>query len=756
MADLKLLTIDDVARALDFITDYDNRETWVQMAMALKSEFGEAGFDVWDTWSQRSDLYKASDARSVWKSVKASGRLGIGTLIKRAKENGFKFSVRELSQEERDRRTAEAIERKRINKQRREADAKAHKQRQQTAAQRATEIWPKLPEEGHSPYLARKKIHGFGCRYGKNGSIAIPLWKAGKLTGLQWIDAEGGKKFLTGTEKSGAVFTINAGGTGQTILCEGYATGCSIATALPNARVVVCFDAGNLVTVARLFNQTDIVVAADNDHHKPENKGLQVARDIVAAHPSALAVWPGFPVDDSGTDFNDLHCTQGIDAVRLVLTAAVAQPFPDSVVNTMDRPPAPEKPPAGGEGGGLDHDWQSRLARSKSDKDGRPGQILGWSSNIALIFEHDSTFKGGLSYCDFSYRIIKRRELLPQVTVGEWTDSDTSAAMIWMARKYGFEPSDPKMAHALVNVAKHNRFHPVRDYLENLHWDGTERLHNWLADIYESPAPADYLAAAGKKFLIGSVARIFKPGCKMDNVMILEGAQGLRKSTSVHTLFGDWFSDAPIPLGDKDSYQNIQGVWCHELAELDSFNKAESTTAKNFFTQTRDRFRPSYGHRAEDFPRQTVFVGTTNQDEYLKDYTGNRRYWPVKCSIVNLDVITANRDQYWAEAVHWFKKGVPWWITSESERQLFEAEQDSRLQIDPWQYPIEDHLRSMSSSYVTSAELLGEAIKKDAAHVTKADQNRISPIMKALGWQHKKKRVQVGNEKLPRWVYVRP
>ena len=618
------------------------------------------------------------------------------------------------------------------------------KARNAEAAKKAAAIWPKLPQEGYSPYLARKQVFGFEARYGKNNSIVLPVRKGGELVGLQFIHADGGKVFLTGTEKQGASLVLRPEATGWHVLCEGYATGCSIATVLPNARVEVCFDAGNLVAVAteRVSQYPELIIAADNDHAKPPNKGLQVAKDIVDRH-GVRAVWPE---GIEGTDFNDMHVERGIDAVVDALTRSEPQVFPDFSAKSTGSGSNNEPP---------DPNWRDKLARGKG-KDGKAGPILGWASNISLIFEHDERFRAGLSYCDFSYRIIKRRDLIANIDAGEWTDSDTSAAMIWMARKYGFEPGDQKLAHALVTEAKKNRFHPVREYLDGLTWDEKPRLDHWLADVYESSASAEYLKAVGSKFLIGAVARIYQPGCKMDNVMILEGVQGLRKSTSVQRLFGEWFSDNPIPLGDKDSYQSIQGVWCHELAELDSFNKAESTTAKNFFSQVRDRYRQSYGHRAEDFPRQTVFVGTTNQDEYLKDYTGNRRYWPVRCAVVNLHLIDENRDQLWAEAVARYRAQEPWWITSDAERQLFEAEQDGRLQIDPWHYPIEDYLHSVSLQHVTSADILSNAIEKDPAHVTRADQNRISPIMKSLGWEHKKKRVTIKGEKVPRWVYVRP
>jgi len=448
----------------------------------------------------------------------------------------------------------------------REAAEKERQERQRSAAERAAEIWEKLPIEGHSDYLARKQIHGFGVRYSR-GSVVVPVRKDGRLTGLQFIAPDGGKKFLTGTEKRGASFVID--GDDTRVLCEGYATGCSIAMATGHT-VVVAFDAGNMDVLAdqlvREFGDR-LIIAADNDHAKPQNRGVEVAKAIGRRHPAVRVCWPPFSDDDEGTDFNDLHQAQGLDAVAKVIQAAKPQ---------VSAPPEPAEKPAAEQD---DQDWQSRLQRNKN------GHLLPVASNVVLILMHDPAWRGCLSYCDFSYRIIKQTAPLPDMTEGEWQDADTSRLIVWLSNTYRIEPSKQKVQDAIIVAAQRSKYHPVRDYLESLQWDGTERLDCWMEDIYEANAGADYLQAVGRKFLIGAVARIMKPGCKMDNVLILEGRQGLRKSTSLAILFGDWFSDAPIPIGDKDAYQNIQGVWCSELAELDSFNKAESTSAKLFFSQ---------------------------------------------------------------------------------------------------------------------------------------------------------------------------
>ena len=464
----------------------------------------------------------------------------------------------------------------------------------------------------------------------------------------------------------------------------------------------------------------------------------------------------------SNTDFNDLHLSAGLGAVREQIEKGINEY--SGKVNarrklSVGEGPIDDAPPLMGEsnyspgdaarGGG---NWKDRLAVNAKKTP------LSWASNIVLILKHDSRWSGALGYCDFSYRIIKKRETIPGCRLGEWDDADTARLKEWLGRVYKFNATQAELISALIVVAQENRFHPVQDYLNGLEWDGTDRLNHWLQDALGATTEADnnrYLSLAGSKFLIGAVVRVMRgpvEPVKMDNVLILEGEQGRGKSTVVKALFGDWYSDAPLQLGDKDAYQNIQGVWGIELAELDSFNKAESTTAKMFFSQIRDRYRPSYGHMAKDFNRQCVFCGTTNQDEYLKDYTGNRRYWPVKCVDINAQWVRDNRDQLWAEAVHLYNQGATWWPEGDDETRLFTREQDARLQPDPWQFPIEDHLHSTTLDHITADDIIRDVLKLDYPHANRQAQNRIAPIMKALGWD--KKRITVNRQQVR--AYIRP
>jgi putative DNA primase/helicase len=450
------------------------------------------------------------------------------------------------------------------------------------------------------------------------------------------------------------------------------------------------------------------------------------------------------------TDFNDLAAAHGHDAVKSSIAKQLEQPDAQRQPSQGDKPR--EKPAAS--------IWKKQLRRN--DK----GGLIPCAYNVRLILDNDRAWQGVLAYCDFSYRILKRQlPKIPEFELGEWDDADTARTKIWLTKCYGFNPSKSDVLDALLAVSQSNRFHPVREYLESIRWDGQPRIDRWLTQCLgaKAQAGADYLQKVSRFFLISAVARVMPPlvpgrDNKVDTVLILEGQQGIKKSTAVKTLFGEWFSDAPIPIGDKDAYQNITGVWGVEMAELDAFNKAENTAAKLFFSQQRDRYRPSYGTFARDFPRQCVFVGTTNQDEYLKDYTGNRRYWPVMVTRVDIEGLSVFRDQLWAEAMHAYKNGERWWADGPEELAMFENEQSSRMQADPWESMLQDYLDRSTEEYFSAAHLLIDCIGLDGGHMTRAHQNRLSPIMKSLGWKSQVKWVPdpVSAVKKQRRVYVRP
>ncbi|MGH1371149.1 MAG: VapE domain-containing protein [Cellvibrionaceae bacterium] len=378
--------------------------------------------------------------------------------------------------------------------------------------------------------------------------------------------------------------------------------------------------------------------------------------------------------------------------------------------------------------------WESRLQLTDS------GSVKADIANAKLVLDNDDRWQGVLAYCDFSYRLMKRKAPpFSNSDAGEWTDSDTDRLRIWLSENYAFTPKSADALGAVVVAAEGNRFHPVREYLEGLEWDGEKRVATWLHKYLGSESN-DYHDLVGSMWLISAIARVMQPPVKVDSVIIFEGLQGLGKSTALSILGGEWFTDTPLVLGDKDGFQQMQGVWIIELAELDSFNKAESTRAKQFFGSKTDRYRPSYGRIVQTFSRQCVFAGSTNQESYLKDATGNRRYWPAMCTKIDAEALRKDRDQLWAEAFTLYKAGAKWWPQDE-HKSLFEAQQENRFDSDVWEEIIEDWLRSHSKPVALMNELMGEALKLEPGQMRPPEQKRVGQIMSHLGWPKTRPRV---------------
>lgn len=654
----------------------------------------------------------------------------------------------------------DAAERDRIREQMardRAAAEQARAELAETAARRAARIWEGLPEAGSSGYLDRKKARNFGVRFAKGGTVVVPLRRIGDtLVGLQFIAEDGSKKFLTGTAKAGAFhWLVRPAGDGadQVIaIAEGYATACSVLLATQWA-TACAFDAGNLLPVAeqirRAHPQARIVIAADDDHATPGNPGRHKAQECAQRIRGEIAL-PVFHGEPRGTDFNDLHVAEGLEAVRACLASAANPDIPQATLREASESPPSARSVAGGESApDADGDWTARLRRGAS------GELKPDIANIVAILEHDHRWANVLAYCDFSSRVLKRRP--PPFrggVVGEWTDTDTTRLRVWMSETWRCTPKTSDADEAVLMAAQLNRYHPVREYLETCMWDERPRVDGWLSRYLGAP-DTDYTRAVGRYWLIAAVARAMKSPCKADCVLILEGPQGLGKSTALKILGGEWYSDTHFALGEKDGYSQMVGVWICELSELDSFNKAESTRAKQFFASMEDRYRPPYGRRAVTHPRQCVFAGTTNQDSYLKDPTGNRRYWPVSCSKLDAAGLTRDRYQLWAEAVDLYQRGQRWW-PGEDEGGAFGAEQERRFQSDAWEDVIRLFLSASTTSQFTLADLAKDALRLEVAQLKPPEEQRIGRVMSRLGWPKNRRRVMRDGAKQQLWVFERP
>lgn len=328
----------------------------------------------------------------------------------------------------------------------------------------------------------------------------------------------------------------------------------------------------------------------------------------------------------------------------------------------------------------------------------------------------------------------KREKLGPNGR--EWIDADTLYLRIYLNRKHNYVVTTNQLHEAVETVARENKNHPVRNYLKSLKWDGVPRIDTWMMK-YLGAADNEYVREVGAKTLIACAARIFDPGCKLDTILILEGAQGTGKSTAIRILGGDWYADPHLDIKNKDAVDQLKGVWICEMAEFECGTKAETETLKAFITRQVDRVRPAYARRTENFPRQCVFIGTINpeaKNEYLKDQTGGRRFWPVETSKIELDKITKDRDQIWAEAVVRYKTGSVLHLEHIEARRIAELEQKARSFNDLRTEAVIQFLKDYEEEYITPMDLWAQVFGRTPASFGRREQRDVAELMRQAGY----------------------
>ena len=376
--------------------------------------------------------------------------------------------------------------------------------------------------------------------------------------------------------------------------------------------------------------------------------------------------------------------------------------------------------------------------------------------NVVICLENHPKLKGCLGYNEFTARVMRIKPVPWNERLGEWTDNDDLELSDFLAHNTQVMfNSLPNIAHGVQLAAHRNKFHPLQDYLNGLEWDGEDRLSTWLVELLGVP-DSEYARLIGPLWLRQAVNRAINPGCKADYVLILEGIQGQQKSSALRALGGEFFSDARLDLGNKDLYQMINGVWIHEIAELDAFNRSEANAIKAFITRPIDRYRLPYEKRMIDQARHTVFAGTTNNYEYHKDTTGNRRFWSVRCSKIHLQTLQAIRGQLLAQALHEVRDGKPLYPTRQQEQDLIAPEQEMREIQDAWEQIIEKYLEEPAVAImkkITTRQLLLNAIGMEASRInpTRQSETKVGAIMHKLGWE--KRRESSGGRG---YYYARP
>lgn len=367
--------------------------------------------------------------------------------------------------------------------------------------------------------------------------------------------------------------------------------------------------------------------------------------------------------------------------------------------------------------------------------------LLPTLANAMAIFANDPELAGLVAYNEFSSRGVLLRSPPPTEGIAPpgpfpraWEKSDEAFCLAYFQRVFcsGFRMETIVAAMSAASIMR--RFHPVREYLGSLHWDGVRRLETWLAEVFGAAAD-DYHAAVGTKFMCAAVRRVRKPGpdCKFDNILILEGPQDLGKSLVCRRLFDPWFTDTlPSDLNGRHMSHCLQGVWGVEFAEIQHFLRSEPEAIKAFLSKPVERYIAPYGRMEIERPRQCVFIGTTNSDDYGRDSTGNRRLWPVRCLKADADWVSRNRDQLWAEA-SLLEDGMPLWLDQEPIRQSAVERQASRSDEDPWEESVLMFIRTRES--VSVPEILSECIQLARERQDKRAQMRLANILRRCGWR---------------------
>jgi len=460
-----------------------------------------------------------------------------------------------------------------------------------------------------------------------------------------------------------------------------------------------------------------VCILPDNDD-AGRNHAAQVAITLVARGIDHRIVnLPNLPEKGDVSDWLDMGGTpaaliQLYDAPRVTMPSGTPQPGP-----------APSMPT-----GARNTFRHNSLSLIRDDKD-RP--IWNAHNAIALLLQHDD-WQGVLAFNEFTVRRVLLRAVPGQgggVYPRPLEDDDYTAAQAWFNNN-GFPKASMEIVRAAVRkVCRHQAFDPLRDYLDGLQWDGAPRLSSWLT-TYCGAEPSAYVSEVGRRWCISAVARGFKPGVKADCMLVLEGAQGRRKSSALAALAGeDWFSDALPQMGTKDASSYLRGKWIIEVAELEAM-RSQMDAIKAFISRQVESYRPAYGREDVYEPRRCIFAGSTNKDDWQRDETGGRRFWPVRVGSIDVDAIARDRGQLWAEAVHLYRAGERWWLEGEEADQA-QAEVAERRPDDPWRADIARVVEGRAE--VTTKEVLHEL------HVLPVDMTpqlskRVAQELVALGW----------------------
>lgn len=319
-------------------------------------------------------------------------------------------------------------------------------------------------------------------------------------------------------------------------------------------------------------------------------------------------------------------------------------------------------------------EWKADLDYSTS------GKLKCTIANIIQILENDPALAGRIVHDQFTGMDAAKEPLPWKPQPGQWTDNDDANLRVWLERNYDITGKD-KISDALTAVLTRHSYHPIRDYLNGLQWDGVPRLDRIVID-YMGAEDSELNRAMCRKHFTAAVSRVFRPGCKYDYCLIMSGAEGIGKSTLLSIMGGSWFNDSITTTEGKEGMEQLRRAWIIELGELSSIKRSDVEQVKAYLSKQVDIYRAAYGRRVTEHPRQCVFCGTTNEALFLKGDNGNRRFWviPVDAALRKYrnwhEALSRDRDQLWAEAVHYYRQGERLYLTDELEAQAKQRQQE--------------------------------------------------------------------------------
>lgn len=401
--------------------------------------------------------------------------------------------------------------------------------------------------------------------------------------------------------------------------------------------------------------------------------------------------------------------------------------------------------------------WASLKLKKIGTKENPKWVPLGTPLNLYNILRSDYRWVDKVRFNEFDGRLYMHEP--GRAGFEEASDEGATRVVNWLDQVYGVAVEEKKVGKQLAVIGVENSWHPVRDYLEALEWDGVPRIADFVHK-YLSGEDTEIHSAFSRCWLVSAVARVMDPGCKVDTTLIISGRQGDGKSTACMKLCpdSDWWSGSSLMIGSKDIYDQITGVWLYEIPEVDSFQHNHWSAIKRFMSNQTDRWRRPYGQYETRRGRQVVFFGTTNHIQFLGDQTGSRRFWPVTIDgKTDIKGIMRDRDQIWAEALHQYRLhiahvsqaadrlGSPWqwWLTDDEERLRIEAS-DIFQSRSVW-YPLIEEWAQGRNYIKNEYFVLADCMKMVKAEVTEGHRHRVEDILIQLGYMPAR----------PRWNHQR-